>query len=111
MNNLRRKILVYDLIILVTFLPLVFVHFKMSEGYLCGTCFANSYMPIISLVLGIFCIVGLCFLNHVKNKKEPALKWSAFIFYIGIAIVVFEIANTGIAVLGEVLNFGPHNFY
>jgi hypothetical protein len=76
----------------------------MHQSWLCD-CFAAVFGPIIALVLGLFFIVGLCFLNHSKNKKEPDLKWYSFIIYIVIAVFIFIIVNFAITILNNFIDF------
>lgn len=104
MNNAKARTLFYDFIIVIIFLPLILLAISVYQSFLCA-CFAAVFGPIIALVLGLFFIIGLCFLNHSKNKKEPDLKWYSFIIYIVIAVVIFIIVNVAVIMLNDFVDF------
>lgn len=89
MSNIKLRILLYDLIISLIFLALSWIT-ALANTYLCA-CSYNIYAPRISFSVGLFFILALCFLNHLKNKKEPSPRWFAFIPYIIVAILFFVI--------------------
>jgi len=89
MSNIKLRILLYDLIVGLIFLTLSRIIVKVN-GFLCA-CSYNIYASRITFLAGLFFILALCFLNHLKNKKEPSPKWYAFIPYMVVAIILFPI--------------------
>jgi hypothetical protein len=98
--------LAYDFAIVVVFSVLTVIVSKAKESVLCGMCFTNTYGVKVNFFLGLCIILGLCFINHLKNKKNLAFKWYMFILYVFIAVIIFALFNVGIEIIAAVLSIG-----
>lgn len=107
---MKSRILIYDFIIVIIFLPLTLIAVAAQGSFLCD-CFASRFGPIINVALGLLFVVGLCFLNHSKNKKESVTKWYSFPIYVIVAIVFFLLLNLGIVKLNDVINIGGNSSF
>ena len=101
MENIKIRTLAYDVIIILIFSFLFWICSEALRGLLCGDCFMSNYGPAVNFISGLLTVMILFFLNHSKNKKEPAPKWYTFMFYIIIAVVIFIIINAISMILGE----------
>jgi ABC-type amino acid transport system permease subunit len=104
---MKMGTIVYDCIVILIFSMMALVIAKAERSALCGECFLTLYAPIAAYLLSLVFAIGLCFLNHSRNKNEPAPKWYTFIFYIIAALVIFIVANFAIVILGDALNIVP----
>lgn len=97
---------IYDSIVVAIFIFLAFVISRAERSVLCGACFLNTYAPILAYLLALFSVSGLVFINHSKNKNGAVFKWYSFFFWVMAIFVIYVIANVGVIVVGDNLNWG-----